>query len=132
MTTLMMAHGPAGPLSTDVQTHQPAGQQVGGVAALYLATYVLFGIAVGVLALALHDRLRTDDPVTVRVATLTGLLWSFALVASGLVLTYGMTTIEALGASERAATRQAVEPVALALGVILVGPRQPPVEDRPV
>ena len=84
--------------------------------AVYLATYVLFGIAVGVLALALHDRLHADDPVAARVATLIGLVWSFALVASGLIFAYGMTTIEALAASDRAATWQAVEPVALALG----------------
>jgi hypothetical protein len=83
---------------------------------VYLATYVLFGIAVGVLALSLHDRLRADGPVTVRVATLIGLLWSFALVASGMVFTYGMTAIEALAASERAASWQAIEPIALALG----------------
>jgi hypothetical protein len=83
---------------------------------VYLATYVLFGIAVGVLALALHDRLRTDGPITVRVATFVGLLWSFALVASGMVFSYGMTAIEALAVSERAATWQAIEPVALALG----------------
>lgn len=83
---------------------------------VYLATYVLFGIAVGVLALSLHDRLRADDPVTVRVATLIGLLWSFALVASGMAFTYGMTAIEALAANERAATWQAIEPIALALG----------------
>jgi hypothetical protein len=83
---------------------------------VYLATYVLFGIAVGVLALSVHDRLRADDPVTVRVATLIGLLWSFALVASGMVFTYGMTAIEALAASERAASWQAIEPIALALG----------------
>jgi hypothetical protein len=87
--------------------------------AVYLATYVLFGIAVGVLALALHDRLRADGPVLVRIGTLVGLLWAFALVASGLVFTYGMTTIEALAVSDRAQavlTWQALEPVALALG----------------
>jgi hypothetical protein len=83
---------------------------------VYLATYVLFGIAVGVLALALHDRLRSEGPITVRIATFVGLLWSFALVASGMVFSYGMTAIEALAVSERAATWQAIEPVALALG----------------
>jgi hypothetical protein len=83
---------------------------------VYLATYVLFGIAVGLLALALRDRLHHAGPVTVRIATLIGLLWSFALVSSGMVFTYGMTAIEALAASERAATWQAIEPVALALG----------------
>jgi hypothetical protein len=83
---------------------------------VYLATYVLFGIALGVLVLALHDRLAADGSVTMRVATLVGLLWSVVLVASGLVFTYGMTVLDTLPASEQAVTWQAIEPVALALG----------------
>ena len=46
-------------------------------------------------------------------------VWSFALVASGLIFMYGMTTIEPLVATDQARavlTWQAVEPVALALG----------------
>jgi hypothetical protein len=87
--------------------------------AMYLTTYVLFGLALSVLALALWDRLQTDAPFAMRIATAIGLLWSFALVASGMVFTYGMTTIDALAGTDRAQavlTWQAVEPVALALG----------------
>ncbi|MGH2749838.1 MAG: DUF4386 family protein [Actinomycetota bacterium] len=87
--------------------------------AMYLASYMFFGIAVGVLALALRDRLRSDAPFAMRAATGIGLLWSFALVISGMVFTYGMTTIEPLAATNHAqavTTWQAVEPVALALG----------------
>jgi hypothetical protein len=86
---------------------------------MYLATYVLFGIALGVVALALWDRLRAAAPSTTRAATGVGLLWSIVLVASGLIFTYGMTTINALAATDQAqaaSTWQAVEPVALALG----------------
>ncbi len=64
--------------------------------AMHLATYVVFGIALSVLALALRDRLHTQAPATVHVATGIGLLWSFALVASGPVFTQGMTAIDAL------------------------------------
>ncbi len=87
--------------------------------AMYLATYVLFGIALGVLALALWDRLQADAPFTMRGATAIGLLWSFALVSSGMVFSYGMTTIEPLAATDHAQavlTWQAVEPVAQGLG----------------
>lgn len=87
--------------------------------AMYLATYVVFGIAVGVLAIALYDSLRGDAPSTARVATLVGLLWSFALVASGMVTTYGMTAIMALAKSDPVGAQaawQAIEPVALGLG----------------
>lgn len=87
--------------------------------AMYLASYVVLGLALGLVALALWDRLRTAAPFTVRAATGIGLLWAVALVASGLVFTYGLTTIEALAATDQAqaaSTWQAVEPVALALG----------------
>ena len=87
--------------------------------AMYLATYVLFGVAVAVLALALHDRLEAGAPFTMRLGTTIGLMWSFVLVASGMVFTYGMTTIVDLDeTSHTQAVRawQAIEPVALALG----------------
>lgn len=87
--------------------------------AVYLATYVLFGLAVAALALALHDRLARLSPAPVRVATAVGLLWSGALVLSGLVFTYGMTTVTDLQETSEAQavqTWQAVEPVAMALG----------------
>ena len=86
---------------------------------VYLATYVLFGMAVAVLALALHDRLEAGAPFTVRLATTVGLMWSFALVSSGMVFTYGMTTIIDLhGTDDAQAVRtwQAIEPVALFVG----------------
>ncbi len=78
-----------------------------------------FGLAVGVLALTLWERLRTDDPATVRIATAVGLLWGVVLVASGMVFTYGMTTVHDLASTDHAnavTTWRAVEPVALALG----------------
>jgi hypothetical protein len=90
-----------------------------GMYAVYVATYVLFGMAVAVLALALHDRLACLAPSPVRFATVVGLLWSFALVLSGMVFTYGMTTITDLhetGEAGAVQTWQALEPVAMALG----------------
>lgn len=87
--------------------------------AMYLATYVVFGIVLGVLALSLYDRLRAAAPSTARIATTVGLLWSFVLVASGMVQTYGMTTVVALAKASPAQAQsawQAIEPVALGLG----------------
>jgi hypothetical protein len=85
--------------------------------AMYLVTYVFFGIVLAVLALALHDRLKVHAPSATRVATAVGLLWSFALVTSGMVFNYGMTTVVNLTDRAQALlTWQAVEPVALALG----------------
>lgn len=87
--------------------------------AMYLVTYVFYGIALGVLAFALNDRLKARAPATMRVATSIGLLWSFALVTSGMIFNYGMTTIAALEKTDPAQAQAAwlaIEPVALALG----------------
>ena len=87
--------------------------------AMYLVTYVFFGIALGVLAFALYDRLNAAASSTMRVATAIGLLWSVALVTSGMVWNYGMTTIVALAKTDPTQAQlawQAIEPVSSALG----------------
>ncbi len=87
--------------------------------AAYLLTYVVFGLAVGVVALALWERLRPAAPAVLRVATAIDLLWSVVLVASGMVFTYGMTTVHDLASTDHAdavTIWRAVEPVAMALG----------------
>lgn len=87
--------------------------------AMYLITYVFYGIALGVLAFALYDRMQPHAPATMRVATAIGLLWSVALVASGMIFNYGMTTVVALVKSDPTQARmvwQSVEPIAQALG----------------
>jgi hypothetical protein len=87
--------------------------------AMHFATYMLFGVALAVLALALYDRLKAHAPLTARVATVVGLFWAFALLASGMVFTYGMTTIAALAKTDLAQAELAwltIEPVSQALG----------------
>lgn len=87
---------------------------------IYLATYVVFGLALAAVALAVHDRLDAGrGDITTRITTTVGLTWSAALVMSGLVFTYGISTIHDLAATDLAqavASWQAIEPVALALG----------------
>jgi hypothetical protein len=87
--------------------------------AMYLATYVAFGAAVGVVALALYRLLNSKAPFGALLATGVGLMWSVMLVASGMIFTYGMTTLVALAETNPGQAQQswqAIEPVALALG----------------
>lgn len=87
--------------------------------AMYLVTYVFYGIALGAVAFALHDRLRDRAPILARLAAAAGGLWSVMLVASGMIFNYGMTTVVALAETDVAQARltwQAVEPIAQALG----------------
>jgi hypothetical protein len=93
--------------------HQQAMQ------AMYLVTYVIFGLALAVLALGLHDRLAGAAPALMRVATVAGLMWAVTLVASGLVVNAGIAAVVARDASDPGSAQsmwQAVEPVAQGLG----------------
>ena len=55
--------------------------------------YVIFGIFLVVLALALYDRLKTDSPAMAQTATVFGLIWGGLCIASGLVFNIGMGTV---------------------------------------
>ncbi len=63
---------------------------------MYLITYVLFGVVLAVLALALHARLRSAAPALMQVATAVGVMWAVVLVASGMVFNAGMAAVVAL------------------------------------
>ena len=54
----------------------------GSMHVMYLVTYVVFGIVLAVLALALHERLKGAAASMMRVATTVGLLWAFVARAS--------------------------------------------------
>lgn len=87
--------------------------------AMYVATYMVFGIALAVVTFALFDRSNAGAPVLARTATAVGLFWALALVGCGMVFTYGMTTVVGLARTDLAQATlvwQTLEPVALGLG----------------
>ncbi len=55
--------------------------------------YVLFGLALVVLVLALHERLRDHMPATMSIATALGLIWSGLVIASGMVANIGASAV---------------------------------------
>ena len=86
---------------------------------MYLVTYVIFGLVLAVLALALYARLRDGAPTLTQAATAVGLIWAFVLVASGMIFNAGAAAVVGLhGASPAQAVSawQAIEPVAQGLG----------------
>jgi hypothetical protein len=86
---------------------------------MYLLTYVIFGIVLTVLALALHARLKDGAPLLAQAATAVGLVWAVALVASGMIFNAGMTAVVGLHGTnpeQAVAAWQAIEPVAQGLG----------------
>ena len=91
----------------------------GSMQVMYLITYVVFGIVLAVLALALYQRLKSAAPVVMQVATAVGVLWAFVLVASGMVFNAGMAAAVAQYPSDpgqAVSMWQAIEPVAQGLG----------------
>lgn len=91
----------------------------GSMRVMYLITYIIFGVVLSVLALALHVRLKDGAPTMARAAAAAGLLWAFALVASGMIFNAGVAAVVGLrGTSpdQAVAVWQAVEPVAQGLG----------------
>jgi len=69
---------------------------------MYLITYVVFGIVLAVLALALSARLKDGAPTLTLVATVAGLIWAFVLVASGMIFNAGAAAVVGLHAAHPA------------------------------
>jgi hypothetical protein len=86
--------------------------------AMHLITYVVFGIVLAALALALWKRLA-GSPSIAAVSGAVGLIWACMLVASGLVFNFGAAAVVDLYATSPAqavSAWQAIEPVAEGLG----------------
>ena len=86
---------------------------------IYLITYVVFGIALAVLALTLYPRLKDGAPTLMRTGTVAGLIWAVVLVSSGMIFNAGMAAVVELHATSPAqavSAWQAIEPVAQGLG----------------
>lgn len=58
-----------------------------------LIIYVVFGVALVVLALALYERLKADAPAMMQTATAFGLIWAGVVIASGMIFNVGMGVV---------------------------------------
>jgi hypothetical protein len=67
-----------------------------------LLTYVVFGFALVVLALALNDRLKAGSPAVMQVSTALGLIWAGLLIGSGMIFNVGMESVITLYAKDAA------------------------------
>ncbi len=82
--------------SSAVEPGQRVAMLVDNQVGIYLTTllsYVVFGISLIVLVLALFERLKTGAPNITLVATAVGLIWAGAVIASGMIYNMGMNTI---------------------------------------
>ncbi|NTU78385.1 MAG: DUF4386 family protein [Chloroflexales bacterium] len=77
-------------------THQ------GSLYAFNLLAYVVFGLVLTVLVLALHDRLTGETPAMARVVAGWGIIWSCLLIASGTASNMGMEYVVRLHVTDTA------------------------------
>jgi len=61
-----------------------------------LMMYVIFGVFLIVLVLALYERLKIGAPAMMQVATVIGIIWAGSLIASGMVANAGIAPVIAL------------------------------------
>ncbi len=65
---------------------------VDNLAGMYIITliiYVIFGVFLVVLTLALHERLQANAPVVMQTATAFGLIWAGVVIAGGMIFNIG-------------------------------------------
>ena len=58
-----------------------------------LLIYVVFGVVLVVLVLALHARLKSGSEAIMQTATVFGLIWSGLVIASGMIANIGNSTV---------------------------------------
>ncbi|NDJ75420.1 MAG: DUF4386 family protein [Chloroflexi bacterium] len=58
-----------------------------------LVLYVVFGGFLIVLALALYERLKTGAPALMQMATIVGIIWAAAVIASGMIANTGIAPV---------------------------------------
>jgi hypothetical protein len=90
-----------------------------GMHLLTLISYVIFGVSLATLALALYERLQTGARPIMQVATAMGLIWAGALIASGMVFNAGLDAVVQLSSqnpAQAATVWLGIEAVAEGLG----------------
>jgi hypothetical protein len=67
---------------------------------LNLISYVLFGIILAVLVLAIHHRLKNYSPIFSKLASVFGIIWVGLVIASGMIANIGLNSVIAIGIKE--------------------------------
>ena len=66
-----------------------------------LLIYVVFGVVLVVLSLALHARLKDGSPTIMQTATAFGLIWAGLVIASGMIANIGNSTVVELSSENQ-------------------------------
>jgi hypothetical protein len=83
---------------------------------LNLFIYVIFGILLVVLIVALHERIKTKAGVLMQIASSFGLIWAGLVIASGMVASVGLDAVAKLHAQDAALAMTAWPVIAVIQG----------------
>ena len=67
---------------------------------LNLISYVLFGILLAVLVLAIHQRLKNHSPIFTNLTSIFGIIWVGLVIASGMIGNIGLNSVLDIGVKE--------------------------------
>jgi len=67
---------------------------------LNLISYVLFGVLLAVLVLAIHQRLKNYSSIFSNLASIFGIIWVGLVISSGMIANIGLNSILAMGITE--------------------------------
>jgi hypothetical protein len=69
---------------------------------MHLIVYVVWGVSLVVLALALYERLKAGSPAIVQTATVFGIFWACVIIVAGMIFNIGMLNVVDLHATDPA------------------------------
>lgn len=69
-------------------------------AAINLIMYVLFGVILAILTLALYEQLKNKSPVIMQIATIFGVIWAGLVIASGMISNVGLGIVLKISINE--------------------------------
>ncbi len=67
---------------------------------LNLISYVLFGVLLAVLVLAIHQRLKNYSPIFSNLASIFGIIWVGLVISSGMIANIGLNSVLSMGITE--------------------------------
>ncbi|EAQ67109.1 hypothetical protein MED121_14319 [Marinomonas sp. MED121] len=71
---------------------------------VYLVMYVLFGVLLAILVIALHHRLKEKMPLISQLSAVFGVVWVGLVIASGMLINIGLASVVATSEPESAMT----------------------------
>lgn len=109
------------PLSTDLEFSQFITFYLSNQTTVFiwhLISYMINGVFLVLLALALYERLKVGSPAMAQVATVFGLIWAVMVFASGFVTLYGyevMPKLYSANPEQAAALKVTIDAITLGL-----------------